>query len=254
MRVTLQSPGAKVNPRHFRVVLALAVALLTVTLSGVGAPKADYGSIELIRDTWGIPHVFSATDAGAMYGLGYATAEERGFQMTYSLRIIQGRLAEIVGERPRGNRTETSAEHDRRIRTFGWARAAERTAANLDRDTQELLLAYCEGVNDGFAVQKADGRLHPLFGEMGVTPEPWTPADCLLSWWHLAQFFATDGTRDLMVWRNRAQPRPRSTAAAQAQSPLARRRRFGGPAAQCQRGLDQTRRTVCRQTRTHSCR
>jgi acyl-homoserine lactone acylase PvdQ len=41
-----------------------------------------------------------------------------------------------------------------------------------------------------------------------VTPEPWTPADCLLSWWHLAQFFAGDGTRDLMVWRNRVHPQP----------------------------------------------
>lgn len=188
--------------------LALAVALLTVALPALGSPKADYGGIELIRDTWGIPHVFSATDAGAMYGLGYATAEERGFQMTYSLRIIQGRLAEIVGERQRGNRNENAVDHDRKMRTFGWARAAERTTANLDRDTQEMLLAYCEGVNDSIAVQKTDGRLHPLFGELGVTPEPWTPADCLLSWWHLAQFFATDGTRDLMVWRNRTKPRP----------------------------------------------
>ena len=45
------------------------------------------------------------------------------------------------------------------------------------------------------------------------------PADCLLSWWHLAQFFAGDGTRDLMVWRNRVTPPagqplpPRSSAA-----------------------------------------
>ncbi|MCW5553440.1 MAG: penicillin acylase family protein [Verrucomicrobiae bacterium] len=195
------------HPCRERVGLALAV-FLAAALPGVAEPRSEYGEIELIRDTWGIPHVFSATDAGAMYGLGYATAEERGFQMTYSLRIIQGRLAEIVGERQRGNRNETAVDHDRKMRTFGWARAAGRTAANLDRRTRELLEAYCEGVNDSFAAQKADGRLHPLFKELDVTPEPWTPADCLLSWWHLAQFFATDGTRDLMVWRNRTQPRP----------------------------------------------
>ena len=162
----------------------------------------------MIRDTWGIPHVFSDTDAGAMYGLGYATADQRGFQMTYGLRIVQGRLAEIVGERQRGNRTETALDNDRKMRTFGWARAAERTAANLDAATRKLLEAYCAGVNDSFTAQKSSGKLHPLFEKLDVTPETWTPEDCLLSWWHLAQFFATDGTRDLMVARNRTNPRP----------------------------------------------
>lgn len=195
------------KPLQFSRQLALAVLLLTAAFAFAEPPKR-YGKIELIRDTWGIPHIFATTDAGAMYGLGYATAEERGFQMTYSLRIIQGRLAEIVGERPRGNRRETALDNDRKMRTFGWARAAARTAPNLDRGTRQLLAAYCEGVNDGFAAQKAAGTLHPLFQQLGVTPEPWAPPDCLLSWWHLAQFFATDGTRDLMVARNRANPRP----------------------------------------------
>ena len=81
------------SPRH-RSCFGLAVLVLA-TFSGAAAPGAADGKIELLRDTWGIPHVFSDTDAGAMYGLGYATAEERGFQMTYSLRIIQGRLAEV---------------------------------------------------------------------------------------------------------------------------------------------------------------
>ncbi len=171
-------------------------------------PQHSYGKVELVRDSWGIPHVFSDTDAGAMYGLGYATAEERGFQMTYNLRIIQGRLAEIVGVRSRGNRNETSVDHDREMRAFGWDQAAKRIAANLDGPTVKLLEAYCAGVNDSFAAQKAAGKLHPLFERFGVAPEPWTPADCLLSWWHLAQFFATDGTRDLLSWRNREQPRP----------------------------------------------
>ena len=80
---------------------------------------ADYGKVELVRDLWGTPHVFAETDAGAMYGLGYATAEDRGFQMTYSLRIIQGRLAEVLGIVQQTNRRETSLGHDRKQ----WLRA-----------------------------------------------------------------------------------------------------------------------------------
>jgi penicillin G amidase len=187
--------------------LALSVLVLATAYS-LAALKPGLGKIELLRDSWGIPHVFSETDAGAMYGLGYATAQERGFQMIYSLRIIQGRLAEVIGDRPQPGRRETALDHDRKMRTFGWARAASRTATNLDPGTRQLLEAYGQGVNDSFAAQQQAGTLHPLFKRLEVTIEPWTPGDCLLSWWHLAQFFAGDGTRELLVWRNRVHPPP----------------------------------------------
>jgi penicillin G amidase len=199
----------KLKPRiYFAVSLVCSLAGCISSLASLAPVNGEYGRIELIYDTWGIPHVFSSTDRGAMYGLGYATAEERGFQMVYNLRIIQGRLAEVLGERQRGSRKETTIDHDRLMRTVGWGQAATRTASNLDSPSKELLRAYCEGVNDSFVAQRVAGRLHPLFEQFGVIPEPWTPADCLLSWWHLGQFFASDGTRDLMVWRNRANPRP----------------------------------------------
>jgi penicillin G amidase len=99
-------------------------------------------------------------------------------------------------------RDETSVDHDRKMRTFGFHRAAQRTAAALDLETRGLLQAYCDGVNAYFRDHRDD--LHPLFARLGLEPEPWTPADCLMSWWHLAQFFATDGTRDLIAGRNQA--------------------------------------------------
>jgi penicillin amidase len=183
-----------------------AFGLLLAAACSAATP--DYGKVELLRDTWGIPHVFSDTDGGAMYGLGYATAQERGFQMTYGLRIMQGRLGEVIGARQKGGRRETALDNDRKMRTFGWARAASRIAANLDPATKGLLEAYCEGVNHSFTAQQKAGTLHPLFRKLEITPEKWTPADCLLSWWHVAQYFAGDGTRDLMIWRNRTQPQP----------------------------------------------
>ncbi|MBL9140178.1 MAG: penicillin acylase family protein [Verrucomicrobiales bacterium] len=179
------------------------VCVLCVAKPAWGAPRAEYGRIEWITDSWGIPHAFSSTDAGALYALGYATADQRGFQMTYALRIIQGRLSEIVGHRPKEGRRETSVDSDRLARTIGWEAAAVRTAKNLDGKTFAWLQAYCEGVNDSFEHQRAEGRLHPLFARFGLHPEPWRPADCLLSWWHLAQFFASDGTRDLLAWKTR---------------------------------------------------
>lgn len=180
----------------------VAMCWAEVADSAVPASRPGVGRVELVRDTWGVAHVFAETDAGAMYGLGYACAEDRAFQMYYNLRIIQGRLAEVVGDRPSARRRESAVFNDRKMRTFGFYRAAKVAAANLDADAKAMLAAYCDGVND--SVAKHRGRLHPLFADLGLEPEPWTPADCIASFWHLGQFFATDGTRELIAYRNRS--------------------------------------------------
>ena len=165
-------------------------------------PAGDHDKVEVLRDRWGVPHVFAETDAGACYGLGYATAEDRSFQMHYALRIMQGRLAEVIGDVKKTRRRETAADNDRKMRTFGFANAAKRRVGELDTESVGLLQAYSNGVNDYFAEHGDD--LPELFETTGLKPETWTPTDCLLSWWHLAQFFATDGTRDLVRYRHLA--------------------------------------------------
>ena len=180
------------------VCISLAVAVC------IGAPDspAEKSAIELIRDEWGIPHVFASTDEGAMYGLGYATADDRGFQMHYVRRLMQGRLAETIGSVAKRGRAETTLEHDRLIRTFGYYRAAEKLSRNLDRETTRALQAYADGVNAWFKEHSA--QRHYLFDKLGIEPEPWTPADSIVVWWHIAQFFGTDGTRDLVASRSQS--------------------------------------------------
>ncbi len=159
------------------------------------------GQAELLRDRWGVPHVFAPTDAGAMYGLGYATAEDRAFQMYYNLRIIQGRLAETVGDvkvgvsraTPEGR---TSAlRSDIQMRTIGYWQAAQETARQLDPETRQLLEAYSRGVN-GY-IDRHPKELLYLFEKYDLKPEPWTPAACIASWWRLGLFFAGDGLREM---------------------------------------------------------
>ena len=183
------------------------ILLTAVLLSTIRTEAEIPGSVELVRDRWGVPHVFAETDAGAMFGLGYATAQDRAFQMHYMLRIVQGRLAEVAGDVRKTRRDEGALFNDRKMRTFGFYRAAQEVAKNLDEESKSLLDAYCQGVND-YVASNSD-KLHPLFASLEFEPEPWTPADCIASWWHLAQFFATDGTRDLLHYRNLTSGRSR---------------------------------------------
>ena len=96
----------------------------------------SYGNVELLRDSWGVPHVFAETDEGAMYGLGYAAAQDRGFQMHYFLRIVQGRMSEVLGvvdkKKTSGAGQNNTLEHDRLMRAFGFASAAQEVVGNLD--------------------------------------------------------------------------------------------------------------------------
>ncbi len=185
------------------------VALLGTCIAGMAAatPAGALGKVELLRDPWGVPHVFAQTDRGAMYGLGYATAEDRGFQMHYFLRMMQGRLAETIGDVKKTRRKETALQNDRKMRTFGFYRAAQALVPHLDEQTRGLLEAYSDGVNAYF--DRHRDHLPATFAKLGLEPQPWTPADCLVSWWHLAQFFATDGTRDLMRYRLLTEGHPR---------------------------------------------
>ena len=183
------------------------VCLMLVTLLGGCSTPGDnkcstaYGQVELLRDRWGVPHIFAETDAGAMYGLGFATAQDRAFQMYYGLRIIQGRLAEHVGDvkvgvtrrRPQG--TNSALRNDVKMRTIGYYRAAEETARQLGPEERALLEAYSQGVND-YIGQHPNDLLH-LFKTYNLEPEPWTPAACIACWWRMGLFFAGDGLREM---------------------------------------------------------
>ena len=186
-----------------------ALLLLAVIGSTQASPPTDYGKVELLRDAWGVPHIFADTDQGAMYGLGHACAEDRGFQMYYFLRMMQGRMAEVFGdqdkERAGGTGPKTTLEHDRVMRMFGFARTAKRVVQHLDKETLGLLEAYSAGVNDYFG--QNEGKEHYLFAQTGLWREPWTAVDCVLSWWHFAQFFSKNGLRDTPALTASAQRR-----------------------------------------------
>ncbi len=179
------------------VFLTIVLAAGAIVSSSFAEPEQEYGKIEIIRDGAGVPNVFSDTDEGAMYGVGYAAAKDRAFQMYYCARIMQGRVSELLGDVKQAGKQgrKTTVENDKLMRTLGWFRSAQTVAGNLDSGTKSLLKAYCEGVNDYIADNPED-LLH-LFGELGLEPEPWTPGHCILTSWHLGYVFYGSGLKNL---------------------------------------------------------
>ena len=133
----------------------------TVRVQGLSAP------VRILRDGRAIPHIIARSRADALFGLGYASAQDRLWQMMFLRRVMQGRLAEIVGQ--------AGVPTDVFIRTLGLYRLAEQSAAHLQPATRRLLEAYAAGVNAYLKTRK--GPLPIEFALAGVTPEPWRPAD-----------------------------------------------------------------------------
>ena len=139
---------------------SLAQTQGTIRIDGLKAP------VELLRDAYGIPHIRASSIEDAYFGLGFAHAQDRLWQMEMSRRIAAGRLSEIVGA--------SGLDTDRFLRTLGVRRAAEASLAKLDPATRRVLDAYAAGVNAFLATRPV---LPPEFWILRVAPEPWTPAD-----------------------------------------------------------------------------
>lgn len=124
---------------------------------------------EVLRDTYGVPHIFATNEHDLFYLQGYVTAQDRLWQMDIYRRAASGRLAEVLGE--------PALESDRFMRTIGLARAAALDRSVASERTLALLQAYADGVNK-FLEQHGDS-LPVEFLILGYTPARWTVDDSL---------------------------------------------------------------------------
>jgi penicillin amidase len=137
--------------------------------SGVVAVRGLEAEVEIVRDRRGVPHIYARSEADLFFGQGYATAQDRFWQMELQRRLPAGRLAEIIGP--------AALEVDRFFRRIGLHRAAQR---DLVRGTTavHVAAAYAAGVNA--YLERHHDRLPIELVLLRVSPEPWTPLDCLL--------------------------------------------------------------------------
>lgn len=131
-----------------------------IALPGIMEP------IEIARDATGIPHIRANSLGDLMFGLGYATAEDRLWQLDILHRVAFGRLAEIAGE--------AALPSDMFMLTLGIRRASEAGASRLSGETKAALDSFSAGVN-GYIAHK--GRfIGPEFAFGRYRPLPWDAA------------------------------------------------------------------------------
>jgi penicillin amidase len=95
-------------------------------------------TVEVIRDPWGVPHIYASTVDDLFLAQGFVVASERLFQLDAALRLANGRLATMFGE--------LVLPSDRFARTVGWNRAGARIAASYDDRSIRIAASFRAGV------------------------------------------------------------------------------------------------------------
>jgi penicillin amidase len=137
------------------------------------------GDVDIVRDDWGVPHVFARSDEDLFFGYGLAMAQDRLWQLDFYRRKASGRLAEVLG--PEG------LERDVAARVVGISRIAAEQEKMLPAETMRRLEAFSRGINA--AMMESKNHLPIEFALLGYEPEPWSPLDSVAIWgefrWYL---------------------------------------------------------------------
>ena len=145
----------------------LAILSGTLRMPGLQQP------VHVLRDRWGVAHIYAENQHDLFFAQGVVAAQDRLFQMELWKLAGEGRLAEVLG--PSALARDINA---RALRYRGDMKAEYESYAP---DTQAILAAFTDGINSYIASLTAPGGpgLPVEFQLAEFTPTPWSPEDCL---------------------------------------------------------------------------
>lgn len=156
------------------VVTILAVifiyGMLRATLpeiSGEIITDKVYSHVTVMRDIYGVPHIFAENEHDVFFTLGYCQAQDRLWQMDIMRRAAYGRLSEVFGK--------DTIEDDRFLRTIFAPKSASEYWEDVPPEMKPVVSAYTEGVN--FYLENTRDKLPIEFLLLGYKMEPWKAED-----------------------------------------------------------------------------
>ncbi len=153
----------------------------TVQVPGVREP------VEVIRDRWGVPHIYARNVDDLFFAQGFVMGQDRLWQLEIWRRQREGRLAEILGP--------DVVQRDRQARLLMYRGPIDdREWTSYHPEGKRILTAFVNGLN-AYITHSAD-RLPVEFTLTGIKPTPWKPETMLLRTTSLG-----DGNSELQLAR-----------------------------------------------------
>ncbi len=144
--------------------------------------------VTIIRDKWGVPHIFAETREDLFFAAGYVQAQDRLFQMDFQRRAAGGRLSEWMGEE--------SVASDKLAGQLGFYSLAKRSKDTLPMETKACLEAFSKGINRFTAYR--DENLPVEYNALKEEFEPWSPEDSLAVAFYRAYCMSSNFREELL--------------------------------------------------------
>ena len=135
----------------------------------------------IVRDRYGVPHIYGHTDIDVAFGFGYAQAQDHLIEMLLSYRQAKGEMAEVVGP--------SAIESDFKSRTWRIDRVAGELYGTIPEDTRRYIRGFVDGVNHYIDIhrQVLPSWVEPIRGTDVVAATRWM----------VLQFVEKQGTAEL---------------------------------------------------------
>ncbi len=146
-----------------RYTLALLLAALPLCAEKV---TGLHESVEILRDRWGVPHIYAKNTDDLFFAQGWITAKDRLFQIDLWRRQGTGKLAEVLGP--------SAVGRDRIARLVRFRGDWNKEYESYAPDGRRIIAAFANGINAYIKSLKT----RPLeFRLAGYDPGLWTPED-----------------------------------------------------------------------------
>src|SRR4051812_41580951 len=144
------------------------------------SPRSD---VTIVRDRFGVPHIYGATRSGAEFGIGYATAEDRLFFLDVFRHVGRGQLSLFAGGAPANRLLDEQVWNVAPYTEEDLQRQVDQTPPQYAAEAEVLrsdLANYVQGVNQYIAEARLDPLKMPAeYAAIGRPqgPEDWKPTD-----------------------------------------------------------------------------
>src|SRR5437588_112343 len=152
--------------RATAVCLSLSLVALVLRAETVAVPGLQK-PVEILRDRWGVPHIYAQTVDDLFFAQGYITAKDRLFQIDLWRRIGTGKLAEVLGP--------SAIDRDRLARQVRWRGSWDAEWKSYASDTREIATAFTDGINA--YIRSLHGHRPIEFQIARYDPGLWEPED-----------------------------------------------------------------------------
>ena len=147
------------------VLLVFASSLIAAEVPVPGLTER----VEILRDRWGVPHIYANNTHDLFFAQGWITAKDRLFQIDLWRRIGTGHLAEVVGP--------AAIPRDRLARSVRYRGDWNAEWQSYGPDTKAIVTAFTDGINA--YIRSLGGKRTAEFRAAGYDPALWAPEDCL---------------------------------------------------------------------------